>query len=195
MTNNFTGTEWIPFRDLLAYQFEELMSLIRLEGIPISGDELARFDEDLSGIIYDANKKVSAFILSVTQGEEILVEGLYGTRKDNPIYIMAALRGFATEIYNCDMEEIYQRISMIEINQKVSRILKKLMYEDFEILEEGKVMHARKVLAEPDEADLPVSIESNAIAQFSALRLMTDRLERQRFQNNINWKSGLNQQS
>lgn len=192
MALDFVGTEWIPFRDLLSYQFDELESLFRSEGIIIPREELTRFDPDISGLVYDEQKRICSFILSSTQADDILIECLHGTKKETPRYIMAALKGFATEIYNCDLEDIYKNFTMIEFNPKVRAILKKLLDDHNDINEVGKVMHAHKVLSGDYKGDLPTEKENNSAAQRAAIVAMESRLERQRFQNNINWKSRWN---
>ena len=105
-----------------------------------------RFDEDLSGIVYNQDMNIASFILSYTQGEEIIIECLYGTKKGDPRYIMAALQGFAREMITLRLLNMYRNITVIEANATVGPLLRRLLDGKYEVMDDGTVKRAEKLL-------------------------------------------------
>lgn len=194
MMAEFNWGEWIPMRDLLPYQFNELDNLFEVENVPISRLELPRFDSDFSGIVYDSNRRIRAFALSSAYGDEIVFECLFGDSKENQKYLMTAVRGIVAEAFNCGKEEVYKRLTAIELNHGVRAIIRNLLDDKYEISERERVMHMHKVLSSDDELPLPTETVNNSVTQFAALNAMEEKLNSLYLQNNINWRSRWNVQ-
>ncbi len=177
----FPGVEWLPFRDMLPFRFEEMEDIFRENNIPLTALELKRFDEDLSGMILDEHRAPQALLLVSSQGVELVVEFIFGIVKNKPMYIMAALRGFAREIMSLDILDVYKKISMIEINDSVRPLITRLLDKKYSVVDEGQVLNARKAIA-PEQTDSFILLESNE---------KQGSLEQKRllpYQDNINWK-------
>ena len=186
---DFPGTEYIPLRNLMLYQMEEIAELFKTASIPLTKDDLVRFDDDLSGIVYDQNLKIVSVILSSVQGNEIVIECLYGTKKDDPRYIMAALQGFAKEIIDCDILEVYENVAVLEVNSTVGALIKRLLDGRYEVKSPAVVVRAEKKFNDSAYDDLPEVIVSDRLKTFELKKMLEEKLEYRSYQNNINWKT------
>jgi hypothetical protein len=181
---SFPDVVWIPFRDLLLYQLEELVEEFEKAKIPLKKEDIERFDDDLSGIVYDKNGSVRAFVLVSLSGPDLLFECLHGIGGNDPKFIMSALQGFAKEITYNDLLGIYDRIIMLEMNGTVRPLIKRLLDNTYELSEPGYIICAKKSLP-----------EKQAKAEFQdggsvrvAKNLISEKLSETYYQSNINWK-------
>ncbi len=179
----FRNAQWAPFRDLLVYQFEEILNILKEQKIPIDRYALDRFDDDLSGVVYDNDHRPQAVILSSVYGKEILVELLLGFNKNNPEYVMASMQGFAKELIDGDMLDIYDIITMFELNNSISPLLKRLLDKEYDLFESGYAVHAEKKLSQPESYN---DIEMTEKEPFG--RFVLSEEARSSYQDNINAK-------
>ncbi len=186
----FPGMEFIPIRDLMIYQMDELYELFETASIPLNKEDIVRFDEDLSGIVYNQDMNIASFILSYIQGEEIIIECLYGTKKGDPRYIMAALQGFAREMITLRLLNMYRNITVIEANATVGPLLRRLLDGKYEVMDDGTVKRAEKILKKVPKNNLPDIIDADRIKAFEIDKALEEKLRFQYCQNNINWKMG-----
>ncbi len=186
---NFPDTDYIPFRELLLYQLDELYTVIKNAGIPLSREDLLRFDEDLSGIAYDVKRKIQAFILVSVKAGDILIECLYGVNGNNPKFIMCALQGFAREIIRCRMMEIYERICMLEYRDNVRPLLKRLLDSKYEVMILGNVVHMSKELPKSEGGAEAEGTTEDKAAALLARKKIEEKVAGIPYQGNINWKA------
>ena len=181
---SFPEVSWVPFRDLLLYQLEELVDEFAREKIPLKREDIGRFDEDLSGIVYDSNGRIKAFVLVSEAGADLLFECMYGASGNEPKYIMAALQGFAKEMISCDLLDIYDRIVILEINSKVTPLIKRLLDSNYELERLGNINSGKKNLS---GTFIVPEFESGKSARI-ARELLLNKLGERYYQSNINWK-------
>ena len=179
---DFPGIEYVPFRDLILYQAQELVDMLEREKIILGRNDIDRFDEDLSCIAYDEDSKPKAVVLVSTQGKEILVELLYGMGGHNPQFIMAALQGFAREINYLGLLYVYDTISMLEVNESITPLVKRLLDKEYSLEVSGTVKKAVKELSDKGE-DSGIEIE-----EITGRHYMEEKIGYP-YQNNINFKS------
>ena len=179
---DFPGIEYVPFRDLILYQVEEAISILARENIILGKNDIERLDEDLSCIAYDENRKAKAIVLASTQGKEILVELLFGIGGNNPQFIMAALQGFARELNYLELLKVYDTISMLEINDSITPLVKRLLDKEYSLKVTGDVKSAVKELSDKT---------GESVIEFDNIKggQYTDEKIGYPYQNNINFKS------
>ncbi len=192
LTIDFPDTDFIPFEELLLYQLEELMELIDKAGIPLSREDVGELDQALSGIAYDKNRKIQAFILVSARSEDIVVECLYGVSKNNPKYIMTALQGFGKEIIRCGMTDMYEKVTMLEYNDTIRPLVLRLLDGKFKLLEIGDVIHAEKLLDSGKDDGKKPEARDDRTAIFEAKKIYDTEILRRPYQGNINWKAEWN---
>jgi hypothetical protein len=186
---NFPDTDFIPFRELMLYQLEELENTIKAADIPLTREDIARFDEDLSGIAYDEKNRIQAFILVSDKADDILIECLYGVHGNNPKYIMTALQGFAREIVRCLLTDVYEDICMLEYNETVSPLLKRLLDSKYQVRDNEKVLHAAKSLLQSGTSEETISEDKSNLRESVYLVRIQEDIAKIPYQGNINWKS------
>ena len=182
MAVDFPGIEYVPFRDLIAYQEEEVVDILAREHIILGKNDLDRFDEDISCVSYDENSKPKAVVLASTQGKEILVELLYGLGGYNPQFIMAALQGFAREMTYLGLLTVYDRISMLEVNESITPLVKRLLDREYSLDVTGTVKKAVKELSDAAR-DPGIELENITGKHYIEEKIGYP------YQNNINFKS------
>ncbi len=179
---DFPDVEYIPFRDLILYQAQEAIDLLSKEKIIIGDNDIDRFDEDLSCIVYDEARRPKSIILASTQGKEIVIELLFSMAGSNPKFVMAATQGFARELLSLRLLEVYDRISMLEVNDSITPLIKRLLDKEYSLDITGEVHSASKELSESSES---ADIEFEDVP----LGLFVDEKIGYPYQNNINIKS------
>lgn len=179
---DFPGIEYVPFRDLIAYQEEEIIDILVRENIILGKNDMDRFDEDISCVTYDENRKAKAVVLTSTQGKEILVELLYGLGGHNPQFIMAALQGFAREMIYLGLLSVYDRISMLEVNDSITPLVKRLLDREYSLDVTGTVKKAVKELSDAAR-DPGIELENITGKHYFEEKIGYP------YQNNINFKS------
>lgn len=147
---SFSGVEYIPLRDLLLYQVEDIMEFLLEKKIILGPADIARFDEDLSCVVYDEQYGIRSVIFASTFVNEVLVEVLVGSGKKNPQYIMAAMQGFAKEFLALRLLNVYDKISMLEANESIAPLIKRLLDKDYTLEDGGHVITAKKKLTDSD---------------------------------------------
>lgn len=177
----FPGIEWLPFRDMLPFRFQELEDLFAENNIDLKIHDLERFDEDISGVVLDEHKTLQALILTSTQADELIVEFIHGISKNKPMFIMALLRGFAREMKNMGLLKVYDKISMIEVNDSVRPLITRLLDRQYSVNDEGDVLSARKVLEKNDIYSSITIKQTQIFGRYMPKGLLP-------FQENINWK-------
>ena len=185
----FPDVEWIPFSDLQLYQIEDLIDLLDREKVPLKKRDLVRFDEDLSGISYDSSHKIKAFILVSSEGSELIVECLYGVSRDNAKYILSALQGFGRTVKDLKLDELYDRISMLEFNNTVMSLLRRLIDSKYSIAQVGRVVHAGKLIVPNSDRKTHHDTHAGKLEVAVKQGAMTERLLHRHYQSNINWKT------
>ncbi len=186
----FPGTEYAPFNALLLFEVEQLVELFASAKVPITREDIVRFDDDLSGIVYNENRAIEAVILSSTLGDEILIECLYGTSKHDPKYLMAAIQGFARQIIDLELMDIYNRVTALEFNATVGPLFRRLLDRKYEMNEDGAVMCAEKSLDRTAGNDPSQLIEPDVLKAVRFVNSVEEKLGHQYCQENINWKTG-----
>ena len=177
----FSGFTYIPLRDLLLYQVEEMVELLHEQGIFLDANDIDRLDDDLSCIVYDDESRIKSLILVSTQGKEILIELLLGVIKNNPQYIMAAMQGFAKEFLSFRLLEVYDRISMLAANESIVPLIKRLLDKEYKVDESLSVAGADKSLKGAGKNEDIVFEKTN----YSPFFKMPANYP---YQENINWK-------
>ncbi len=178
----FPKAEYVPFRDLILYQVEEVIARLAEEKIIIGSKDIERFDDDLSCVVYDDKRKLRSVILASTQGNEVLVELLFGMDSGSPLYIMAALQGFAWEFLSYHLLDVYNRISMLEVNESITPLVKRLLNKEYLVSVEGTVLRASKELSAKDR-------ESGITFEDVTRSFPPEDKIGYPYQNNINFKS------
>ncbi|MBO5621182.1 MAG: hypothetical protein J5959_06085 [Butyrivibrio sp.] len=148
---SFSSVEYVPLRDLLLYQVEEMMEFLLEMKISLGPADIARFDDDMSCVVYDEDSRIKSVILASTYGNEILIELLVGAEKNNPQYIMAAMQGFAKEFLSIRLSEVYDRIAMLEVNGSISPLVKRLLDKEYVLDDSKYVVSAKKKLTGGDD--------------------------------------------
>ncbi len=190
MKIKFPGTEYVPFRELMLYQLEELEALFTSAHIPLTMEDIVGFDYDLSGIVYDENMKIMSLVCSAVQGREIIIECLYGTKKADPRFIMSALQGFAGQLIFCNLMDIYNTITVIEANPTVGMLLRRLIDSRFIIRQDGRAVEAKKTIAAGYD-NLTASVAEADHLKAAAFDVSLEKkLKYRYYQHNINWKTG-----
>ncbi len=184
---------WIPFRDLMFYQALELSDAFQRFRIPIPKEELVRFHTDLSGVVYDRNNEISAFNLVSEAGEDLMVECLYAIKSDGGKAAMAAVAGMAAETEKLDISEDFNRLLLLESDEKVLSIIKKLTDGVCELKTAGRTVSARKNLGKRNLHRVLPEIVMDYDAGELIGGIVADKIAAIPFQNSINWKSSWNQ--
>ncbi len=186
---SFSEVEWIPFGDLQLYQVEDLLDLLEREKIPLKRREFVRFDEELSGIVYDSSNRIRSFIFVSSEGSELIIECLYGTSKDNAKYILTALQGFGSTIRDLKLYELYDRISMLEFNKTVMSLLQRLIDSKYSITQVGCVIHAGKLIKMRSDREMHRDTHAGKLEVAIMQGTMTEKILHRHYQGNINWKT------
>ncbi len=186
---DFGDTDFIPFGELLLYQLDELCILMEKAGVPISRDEIGSLDQDLSGIAYDKNRRIQAFILVSVKADDILIECLYGVSRNNPKYIMTALQGFGKEMIRCGITGMYEKICMLEYSDTVRPLVQRLLDGKYELMELGNVMHSEHIPEEIMDDDTTPEEKKDRLSMHEAAVIYDREILRRPYQGNINWKA------
>ena len=185
----FPGTEYVPFNTLMLFEAEQLAELFEASKVPLTRDDIIRFDDDLSGVVFNENRDIEAVILSSTCADEIIIECLYGTHKQDPKYLMAALQGFARQIIDLELTDIYKKITALEINATVGPLFRRLLDRKYEMNEDGAVMRAEKSLDRTADNEPFEYAEADIFKIGELLNSAEEKLRYLYCQNNINWKT------
>ena len=192
MKIEFPGTEYIPFRELMLYQLEELENLFSLAHIPLALEDIVRFDDDLSGIVYDENMNIMSLVCASVQGREIIIECLYGTKKKDPRFIMSALQGFAMQLIFCDLAEIYNAITVLEANPTVGMLLRRLVDSRYTVRDDMRVLTATKALPKGMDGAGSMVLEADNLTAAKLEDSLEKKMKYRYYQRNINWKTDWN---
>ncbi len=184
MDISFEDVVWIPFRDLMVYQVEELLDVFESSDIPIFREDILRFDEDLSGVIFNRLNKIEAFILVSVKGGNLNIECVHGLNKNEPKFIMSVLKGFAGEM-NLGFKNLYENIFVIEANKTIGALMTKLLDKKYKIENHGKVVRVKKHIIEEPEG---ISIEDNDSISRRMYDELVEKMEKKPYQDNLNWK-------
>ncbi len=182
LQHDFTSLEWYPFRDLLLYQVEELESIFAERHIPLRREDIVLYDDDLSGVLYDDELVPKAILLVSVYGNEVLVEFIHGIVRDKPVHIMAALQGFGKEFMRHQMMEIYERISMINVNESILPLIHLLVDKQYEPDKVDRCVTAKKDITGGDLYEKIIIDEDPKAVYESILK------EIRHYQHNLNWK-------
>ena len=181
--------EWIPFRDLMSFQVEELEELLDTLHLAIRREEILRFDSNLSGIVYDCKRKIRDYDLALVSGTDLVFEGLISNDSQDERAKKAAIRGFVSQLIDCYMTEEYERIVFVDPERKNLELISSLLDDPKRLESIGSMLSARKNLKKIQGTDLP-KVELNYGAEARIIELSADKLEAVPFQSNINWKLG-----
>ncbi len=183
MQAEFSSCEFVPLRDMLLYQIEQLAALFENHKIPLTSSDIVRFDNDLSGVVYNNQLRPQAVVLASVYGTEVMIDFLYGFVKDKPQIIMAALQGFAKEFAGHEFVKIYDTVAMLRIRDSILPLLKKLLDKGYEIVSMGRAVAARKVVGKDSLFDEIEIIEEPENSVYASLLEGIDH-----YQHNLNWK-------
>ncbi len=186
----FPGTSFIPIREMLFFQLEELLSAANNTGMQLTREDIVRFDEDLSGTAYHEHGRIMSFILVCDQGKELVIECLYGVKKNDSKYILTSLCGFALELLRCDLLDVYDRITMLEMRKSVGPLLRGLLDNRFMVDDSGKIIHAEKNVRSLPNDELPQVRQATASEALDMRKALEEKLHFRYYQDNINWKTG-----
>ncbi len=193
LTEKCTGRDegeliWIPFRDLISFQAEELLDEFEKLGMLIRKEELLRFNNNLSGVVYDRDNNIAAFDLISEYGEDLVFECLYGRRSDYERCVTAALYGFGGQLKTCNISESYRRILLYEIDSRNMDIMKELSGGSCELKEAGNMLCARKNLNKNASKTGPGEIAADYGAERKMSGIIYEKLKSSPLQSGINWK-------
>ncbi len=187
------GLTWIPFRDLMAYQALELTDVLRSMNIMIEPEELLRFNSDLSGVVYDDNGRITAFDLVSETGRDLLIECLtaVGNKKDGQP--QEALSGMAKEAVDCGIQESFERILMLYVDDKNMTLAEKVLGGSCDIKVVGSTVKARKLLTGKTAIEETPRAEMDYDAETLVEGIIAAKTALVPLQDNINWKLGRDQ--
>lgn len=185
------GLEWVPFRDLMAYQIWELEEDFSRKNIVIQRDELLRFSSDFSGIVYDKGENIKAYDLVSEEGRNIVLEGLF----DNEIFHYEAkalaLKGLLKEVATPGVGENFDKVVIPDPELEDLALLRSLLSAPGSFHEAGVIYSARKKLSRKGlHTDAPET-EADPRSVKRIKWLAENKLLATPFQGNINWKGAL----
>lgn len=183
------GYEWIPFRDLIFYQAMELIDVLREQKIPISSNDLLRFNGNLSGVVYDSEGKIAAYNFVSEMEDDLLLECLNSCRKAESEPLFPALYGMAAEMEKCNIEENFESLYLYDISTRKMSIAKEIVSGACDINAAYKTLCAKKILRKKSSQSESTELVMDYDAENMLGGIAAERILKIPFQCNINWKT------
>ena len=149
-TRNF-----IPLSEHSIEQWDGLLDRFLHYHIHVEDADLARMEQNLSGVVYDGEGNARALVLCSETKDGILVELLMEFLHAEPKYVLMALYGMLVRIEKQGGADAYDNVLMIAVNPKVNALLKKILGKSKKPSRIGRTVNAAKNLEETPLDELP----------------------------------------
>lgn len=157
MGMNLPAVKSTVFDNLLAFQQEDVVALLKKSAFPIENDDFMRYDPMLSIVSYDDTYQPRAVILTKDWDEGYMVELLLGFSKSKPQYTFCVCQEFARMLGEMAKRGTPGRIFVYSCTAMVKALILRFLDKKYELKKEYPVIHAVKALG-PSDMEIPENI-------------------------------------
>ena len=183
LQRSFSGLRFVSLEEILLMQWEEVSSVFLKFSMRLSKDELGRFSQKLSGLVYDKASEAQALILCSTKGSGLHVDFIGTSGGDSQQYAVAALQGVLLEAIAEGGELKYPAITAFCVQDNVEKALANIGLSTESLL---KSVYAKKEISEDDHDMDSFDIDSEPEDQMNE---WIGEINSVSMQSNICWKA------
>lgn len=149
----FGDASFEPLSELFVVQWDDFVTTLAEQNIKISNSEMARFSQELSGVVYDKENEIKAFIFCTEDGKNVHVDLVASVDANSAVYAMTAFQGMLKVIVESGGASKYKTITYLMVNEKINQIFDVILNGDVKPETVGKTIHAFKKLSDTDQFD------------------------------------------
>jgi len=144
------GVNYVSLGDLGSDQLKDLFDLFIRMHLNIGNADVARFYYDASGVVYDENGRLEAFVLCSLDEDEsqVHVDFLGGRGKGKPQFTLGAVRGMMRGLLEAGGERVFDTLTLVAANPAVNEILGRILNSQKNPQKTGNVIYAQKIIKE-----------------------------------------------
>ena len=142
-------TTFLPLEQLRMVDKQELLAFLDYLGTPVSCYDLAHYNSNISGVVFDkAGSPVSA-ILCRDFGRTLYIGLLASKNPDDPAVLFATLMGLMDAVKEAGGDDRYQRLIFASYNAKIVELIKHTLGDEteFEVIDKSATMFKRLIAA------------------------------------------------
>ncbi len=185
MLNDLEDVTFSSLYDLPVEKLDELLDTLAGMKIDIGNSDIARFSQNASGVTYDINGKLKAFIFCSTNDAGIHVDFLSSTPDAGPNFVIGAIQGMMKYIINDGGARNYEKLTLIACNSKINDLLQHFAKKGIESENIGAVVTVTKTGL---ERELCVGNEVYDDLDDDAVDTWQREIRKAPMQRNISWK-------
>lgn len=144
---SFKGLRFASLEEIFLMQWEEINAIFTKFSIRLSKNELAKFSQRLSGLVYEESSEAKAVILCSTQEGGLHIDFLGTPGGDSQQYAVATLQGMLLEAIADGGESMYPAITAFCVQDKIEKAFDNIGLSSQKL---GKSVYARKELSAGD---------------------------------------------
>ncbi len=161
INNDIDDSKFVPLSELFVMQWDELLELLNKFNIKLGNSDMARFSQELSGVVYDNEDQPQAFVLCSKNDEGVHVELLAGVSNGRAKYVISALLGMIKAIVDDGGFKTYPKLSMIAANENINVLISRVLKKGKEAEEKGHLIYAFKDLKEDNLLSYDYDLEKS----------------------------------
>ena len=175
--------DFVSFNHMKMKQWDGFFKLLSEHSIRLTSKDMVRFSKKTSGVVYDEDGNIRAYIFCTEREGQIHIDYLGTPKIGDSAYVMEALKGMINNLIISGGEERYPEITAVCANHNAKKLMKTVLSEEPEKI--GMAMCAKKDISEDSEEyiDIGESTDDDLFYEWD------EEIEMVPMQANINWKT------
>ena len=158
LQRNLRGLRFASLEELFLMQWEEVSALFTKFSVRLTKNELGRFSQNLSGLVYDEGSEAQAIILCSLRESGLHIDFIGSSQGENREYAIAALQGVLLEAIADGGEAKYPYVTAFCVQGNIEKALANIGIKT-DIL--GKSVYVRKEISSKDYDPESIDIEED----------------------------------
>ncbi len=183
LQRNLKGLRFASLEELFLMQWEEVSALFTKFSVRLTKNELGRFSQNLSGLVYDEESEAQAIILCSLRESGLHIDFIGSSQGENREYAVAALQGVLLEAIADGGEAKYPCVTAFCVQGNIEKALANIGIKT-DVL--GRSVYVRKEISSKDYD--PESIDIEADPDDQMLEWIRE-VKNVPMQSNICWKA------
>jgi hypothetical protein len=158
LQRNLRGLRFASLEELFLMQWEEVSALFTKFSVRLTKNELGRFSQNLSGLVYDEGSEAQAIILCSLRESGLHIDFIGSSQGENREYAIAALQGVLLEAIADGGEAKYPHVTAFCVQGNIEKALANIGIKT-DVL--GKSVYVRKEISSKDYDPESIDIEED----------------------------------
>ncbi len=158
LQRNLKGLRFASLEELFLMQWEEVSALFTKFSVRLTKNELGRFSQNLSGLVYDRESEAQAIILCSLRESGLHIDFIGSSQGENREYAIAALQGVLLEAIADGGEAKYPCVTAFCVQGNIEKALANIGIKT-DVL--GKSVYVRKEISSEDYDLKSIDIEED----------------------------------